>query len=529
MSTDIERIKNFKRLYIAVNRLMISFEETAKSGQFDEQCIEQSIININKMIEMFPFEFPIVSERYPKDRLVIINLKDAEDEPEEKMVEENGEKQFVFPENTHVLFESTILTSLEDWKFKVWNSVVYNFSDTAIRKKYVPLMLAQAEKCLASFPKPVYWQEWQKDMITLYTNQIGWAAFEYEEDRNKLEEALSKVERGFEFSNWDNRKYIKATKAEFLIKLGRNEEAYLIMFEAFKRNPVDPGFLALKTDGKYLDWVKAKEKKEKEAKQEEKKIYKSFLGFVAEEQAKVTDRFENPEHPLVVQYTDVLNLIKQRMVSVKLHLMYKKSGWKTADEEKYKDAFVLNKYSVKELEQYEEKNGLRLPDELKAYLLEIGEGGKEYFCYSGVNLPDKKQLSNVKKLFPITPDKIHNIKHYWRIKAWIDPYDGEGWKEEGVFKKKDDLNAMFGLPEKAKRTDGCMYLGPSNEQDELYLIMNGAFEGEVWVDTVAYGPEADGCFGAASAQRLTLLQFIAESLLAKQVGYTEASDKGSWK
>jgi hypothetical protein len=266
---------------------------------------------------------------------------------------------------------------------------------------------------------------------------------------------------------------------------------------------------------------------EEAAKQELEKAYQAFLPFVIEEQAKVINQFHNPEHPLVIRYAAMLNLIKQRMVSVKLHLMYCGSDWKTADEELYEDAFVLNKCSVETLEAFEEKNGIRLPDELKVYLMEIGEDGDDYFCYGGVNLPDKKKITSVKKPFPITPDKIHNIKHFWGIKAWVFP-DDRDWITEGIFKKKDDLKALFGLPAKAKITDGCLYLGPSHGQNELYLIMNGAFEGEVWVDTLQYGAEARGCLGAASAQRLKFLAFIAESLLARQQGYTTASDQGAW-
>jgi hypothetical protein len=216
------------------------------------------------------------------------------------------------------------------------------------------------------------------------------------------------------------------------------------------------------------------------------------------------------------------------MVSVKLHLQYRDSGWKTANEETDEDTFVLHKISLKELDQFEKINKLPLPEELKVYLMEIGEGGEGYFCYGGVNLPAKAKIKKVKKPFPVTPDKIHPIKHYWKINAWIDPSDKDEWVEEKVFKKKDDLEALFGLPDKADTKDGCLYLGPSFGQDELYLIMNGAFEGEVWVDTLSSGPEVGGCLGAASQERFTFLPFIAESLLANQQGYVDASDKGAW-
>jgi hypothetical protein len=73
-----------------------------------------------------------------------------------------------------------------------------------------------------------------------------------------------------------------------------------------------------------------------------------------------------------------------------------------------------------------------------------------------------------------------------------------------------------------------MILANSRGQNELYLIANGEFENEVWVDALQYGAEARGFFGAASSKRLKLLEFIAESLLATWDGYENASDAGDW-
>ena len=60
--------------------------------------------------------------------------------------------------------------------------------------------------------------------------------------------------------------------------------------------------------------------------------------------------------------------------------------------------------------------------------------------------------------------------HPWGIKAWINPREKDDWVAEGVFKKKDDFELLFGLPEKAKTADGCLYLGPSYSQEELRLL-----------------------------------------------------------
>ncbi|SFE42435.1 hypothetical protein SAMN05518672_10679 [Chitinophaga sp. CF118] len=513
-----ENIKTIRRLYTATRKMMLHFEASAEKGIFEEQNTTQAIININEMIALLPSKYPTTSPKYPDNTFIAINQDDGEDEPKEQ--------QQGFPAGTMLLFKYNAQTILEDWKFLIWSRIIFFFK--AAHEKYIPLVLAQADICLAFFAEQYFLREWEKGMIVFYCNQIGWAALEYEKDPHKLGIALDKMKRGVDYADWQDRKYIKETWVRLLLKAGRKDEAYEVVSEVLQKNQDDPDFADLKADVQYVDWVKNKALKEKNAKQEKKKAYKSFLRFVAEEQAKVTGQFENPEHPLVIKHAAVLNLIKQRMVSVKLHLQYSGSGWETANEETDDDTFVLHKLSLKELEQFEKINKLPLPEELKVYLMEIGEGGEGYFCYGGVNLPAKAKIKKVKKPFPVTPDKIHPIKHYWKINAWIDPSDKDEWVEEKVFKKKDDLEALFGLPGEADTKDGCLYLGPSFGQDELYLIMNGAFEGEVWVDTLSSGPEVGGCLGAASQERLTFLPFIAESLLANQQGYVDASDKGAW-
>jgi hypothetical protein len=214
------------------------------------------------------------------------------------------------------------------------------------------------------------------------------------------------------------------------------------------------------------------------------------------------------------------------MLSAKLHAFYRNPEWKEA-QEKYEKKFALNKWSLEKLAQYEIENGLRLPDELKVYMMEIGEGGKIYFSWNGVSLPEGKYIERSKKPFPITPDKIHNIKHAygWDVKVWVSS-DDENWIKMGIYKDAVEMEALYGLSEGAIISDGCMFLASSRDQDGLYIVMNGVFEGEVWVNTLQYGADAAGCFGAASAQRHTLLQFIAESLLARQENYH--SDQGTW-
>jgi tetratricopeptide (TPR) repeat protein len=513
MSTDIEKVKSFKRQYVATHQLFV------------EQKIDEAIENVDVLIGMLPFEFPVISQRRKDTRVLLINLEDAEDEPEEKLVFEKGLPKFVIPESARLFYDVDMRTVLDDWKFSMWNHAMELSTDPVIREKYLSLTLAQANYCITQFGTKERWMDWDVTMFVKYTNHIGWFAYLEEQDTAKLESALEILEKGFSKSDWNRNKNIKNTKVRLLLKLGRKDDAFLIVGEAFKKDPDYEDFLDLKADEQYIAWINGKAEREEAAKREKEKVYQVFLHLVAKQQIGITDQFDNPAHPLVIKHAAVLNLIKQRMLSAKLHLQYEESDWKTADEEEYKKELALNKLSVEQLEQFEKEKGLHLPDELKVYLMEIGEGGRRYFSWDGITLPNEKQVERAKKPFPVTPDKIHDIKHDWGIKAWVYS-DDKDWIKQGTFKDAAEMEVRFGLAETAVISDGCIALASSRDQDGLYLIMNGAFENEVWVNTLQYGADAGGCFGAASAQQFKLLAFIAESLLAKQHNYDYG--QGAW-
>ena len=131
MSLDIEKIKAFRRLYVATHQLMNGFEETGNDGPFEEQCIQQSIANIDEMISLLPFEFPVTSQRSSTDRIILVNLNDAEEDPQL-----DGSD---FPAPTVIYFESTAINELGYWKLLIWSRVVYFSPDPPILKKYAPL------------------------------------------------------------------------------------------------------------------------------------------------------------------------------------------------------------------------------------------------------------------------------------------------------------------------------------------------------------------------------------------------------
>ena len=233
-------------------------------------------------------------------------------------------------------------------------------------------------------------------------------------------------------------------------------------------------------------------------------IHKEFLQAITEEQTKVTDHFINPAHPLVQQHAAALNLIKQRMVVVRLKRVFakKQKGEEVTDE--YNERFYLRTWSVQELETFEKAWDLQLPREYKVYLMEIGSGGGAgYFQMGeigGVDCLKAEELEKLKKSFPITPDKIHDVGNYYGVKAWVYP-DSERWKAAGIF--QDDMQMLFGLPVNTDITDGCLLFACSKGQNDLYVIGNGVFEDEVWSDRLQYGVEVRGCFGAAINMGLT--------------------------
>ena len=523
-----EKFITFKRLYVTAKNQIREIEQFSP-GSTDEQLVKQVIEHTDTMLSMLPMEFPTQSLAYANARILLVDLADPKAEPEEIVEKGQGYTTYKTPANTDTLYENTILTVLENWKFTAWNYFVHFTTDVPLKDKYIPLVMTHAVQYMERFPHGSYWQQWEKDMYVLYANQFGWFTYEKEQDTEKLEAALAVVEKGYEHGDWSRLNFIYFTKVSLLLKLNRPQEAYPIVREGLTKAPSHVEFQELKKDPAYLSWLTEQEVRDKQAAAEKQKAKKAFLRMIKDEQAKVTNQFVNPQHPLIVQHSDALNLIKQRMIEMQLRKLYE-DDYKTRKGEPG-EGYELRKWSVEEIEQFEKDTKLRLPDELKVYLLEIGEGGDSYFCYGGINVSwltsNDKELKQVRKAFPITEDKIHDINHWWGVKAWVYPDDTD-WVDEGIIDEDADMEVMFGLPAKANMTDGCFPLGDSSSQDPLLLIMNGVFEGEVWVDTLQYGAEAGGCFAPATADKMKFLAFVAASILAHKQGYTDASDQGSW-
>lgn len=510
-----ESIKTFKRLYIPTNKAINEIEAHFIANGPDEQLVNQIITNCDAMLALFPMEFPDRPAISPHNHTLLVNLTNPEDEPKEIVDERPGYISARLPEHTEVLYERTICSMLENWKFAVWNLLVHHTTDPRIKDIYTPLTLAQAARCMSLLPHGENWQTWERGIYVQCANQIGWYTYKREQDIDKLEAALAQVEKGDQQADRDSLSYIKDTRVRLLLKLNRPFEAYAVVREVLAKNKKSAYFQDLKKDPAFQAWNQAADERDKEAN-------KAFLQLIKAEQDKVTNQFTNPENDLVIQHADVLNLIKQRMVSNLLH----------AKQEEDFDAkeYALKKWSVEKITKFEIDTKLRLPDELKAYLMEIGEGGEAYFWNGGLHVAwlskNKKAQKTARKPFPLTEDNLHDIDHWWGVKAWVYPHETE-WQELGKIDAAADMEELFELPADADMTDGCFELGYSSSRDPLFLVMNGIYEGEIWVDTLQYGAEAGGCFAPASADRLKFLAFIAESLLA-HAAWPDESDQGSW-
>lgn len=533
----MREITFFKQYYVALQTATDQLSAQVSQKKVDVALVEQLSQYVDAMLAMLPFAFPVKNSEWESS--LPINPADAEDTPKQP-----------YPPGTKIVYESNVRILLEDWKFRIWNFILSEIPDnTEYQQRYLEPVLMQAEKCIALFmsAERSYWHEWEKDMVSLEANAVGWFTYLYHTDKERLEHALAILDKGYAFAGfrypeWNNRNYIHDTKVRLLLKLNREEQAYAIVYQTLTAHPEYTALDDLKNTEPYLHWVRKQKKQEEATARKAKKEKKALEQLVKEEQAKVLNQFLNPEHPLVTQHADTLNLIKQRMLAVRLRRRFAVAGWEKmqekADHEPNPD-YILNPWSVQEIKIYESEHEVRLPDEVKVYLMEIGEGGEGYFC-NKQPIAMERQYDPIQAMrlpFPITSARIHDINHPWGIKAWV-PLDNGAEKEENleelihylkkkkILHKNNSLRELFAVPVFPDRGFWC--LGLVAEQDPLLVVMNGEFEGEVWIDSLHYGVEDGGYMGPATPEHRKFLSFIAGSVLANLEGGTNTSEVGEW-
>ncbi|HEY1201854.1 MAG TPA: hypothetical protein VGE79_12770, partial [Niastella sp.] len=231
-----ENIKSFKRLYVTVKKLLGEVESFTP-GNTNEQLVQQVVEHTDTMIALLPFEFPTASLQYAKARILLVDIANPDAEPQEIVEKGQGYTRVSTPANTDILYESTIMAVLENWKFTAWNYFVHFSADGPLKEKYISIVMEHAVQYMERFPFSNYWEQWEKDMYVLYANQFGYFTGEREKDPQKLEAALAIVDKAFPHCDWTRLVFLKSTKVTLLLKLNRPWEAYSIVKEGLAKKP----------------------------------------------------------------------------------------------------------------------------------------------------------------------------------------------------------------------------------------------------------------------------------------------------
>ncbi|MFC5008669.1 hypothetical protein ACFPIJ_64000 [Dactylosporangium cerinum] len=134
------------------------------------------------------------------------------------------------------------------------------------------------------------------------------------------------------------------------------------------------------------------------------------------------------------------------------------------------------------VERFEAGNGLRLPENYRRYLLEFGDVDTGLMALAAYGTPLARQAE-------ADPFWRLNTSPFRLTRPWSGtPADleeaREGMGEDADHLDPDDFYDIDGGPR-----DGTMHLGGTRSQLYAWLVLNGPFEGEVWVDSLGYAPD----------------------------------------
>lgn len=93
-----------------------------------------------------------------------------------------------------------------------------------------------------------------EEVIRYATNNIAWYAYEHSDSTDELERALETISLGCNYIDSPDYFYAFDTKVRILLKLGRKEEAFKIVFSCLQQLPDFSDFSDIKKQKEYQDW-----------------------------------------------------------------------------------------------------------------------------------------------------------------------------------------------------------------------------------------------------------------------------------
>lgn len=120
-----------------------------------------------------------------------------------------------------------------------------------------------AEKCLEMLDKTIrtgavmHFTEMGKfheEVIRFATNTVAWYKYVNTDDVSELENALELISLGCEYVDDPDYFYVFDTKVRILLKLGRKDEAFRIVYDCLKKEPDFSDFDDMMSNKEYREW-----------------------------------------------------------------------------------------------------------------------------------------------------------------------------------------------------------------------------------------------------------------------------------
>ncbi|KAH7124663.1 hypothetical protein EDB81DRAFT_211016 [Dactylonectria macrodidyma] len=138
-----------------------------------------------------------------------------------------------------------------------------------------------------------------------------------------------------------------------------------------------------------------------------------------------------------------------------------------------------------EVTAFETRNGLRLPENYRRYLLEFGDAGNGLMSY-GPRPFDQQGEPGSARPFPLNGPWAGRPEE---ITEWEETEEGNFFEDgPGEFYGQfdDPKVAFYDLPQDAEYADGTLTLGVTRSQFLARLVLNGPWAGTVWFDSFGY-------------------------------------------